>query len=291
MRRTVPARYTRGRRERYGSTVATCGAAGLVVAALLAWSAGAPAAATGQGEDVRIEWLGWSFYRLTSPTGKVILINPWVQGNPDATITLADVERADLILASQGHPDDRGNTVQLAQQTGARVFVPFELGTWMIGQGVPMAQVVRSGPGGRLALDGITVRMVNAVHSSSVPGEGPLYGGLSAGYSITFENGYTVYFDGNSAATQDQALWAEMYKPNVFIFNMNPGREPMDIAMSILLMSTRNLNLQTLIPHHHRVEPMPGQTTVVAVQAAHTELGVDIQILNPQRGQTYSLDE
>lgn len=266
-------------------------AAGLVVAALMFWSAGAPVAATGQTEEVTIEWLGWSFYRLTSPTGKVILINPWVQGNPDATNSLADVGRADLILASQGHPDDQGNTVQLARQTGARVFVPFELGTWMIDQGVPMSQVVRSGQGGRLTLDGITVRMVNAVHGNSVPGTGPLYGGLSAGYVITFENGYTVYFDGNSAATQDQALWAEMYKPNVFIFNMNPGREPIDIAMSVLLMTTRNPNLQTLIPHHHRVEPMPGQTTVTDVQAALAELGIDIPILNPQHGQTYSLGE
>ena len=243
--------------------------------------------AKAQPAEVTVEWLGWSSYRLTSPTGKVILLNPWVQGNPDAVVTLDDITRADLILASQGHPDDQGNTVQIAQKTGARVFVPFELGTWMIDQGVPMAQVVRSGQGGRLNLNGITVRMVNAIHGNSVPSMPPAtpYGGLSAGYIITFENGWTLYFDGNSAATQDMALWAEMYKPNAFIFNMNPGREPIDIAMSVLLMTTRNPNLTTLMPHHHRVAPTPGATTIAEVQAALEAMGINLPITDPVRGQ------
>ena len=264
---------------------------GLVAALTVAVVMGAmtrsqPATAYGQAGEVTVEWLGWSFYRLTSPNGKVILLNPWVQGNPDAAVTLDDITHADLILASQGHPDDMGNTVQIAQQTGARVFVPFELGTWMIGEGVPMAQVTRSGQGGRLRMDGITVRMVNAVHGNSLPSE-PGYGGLSAGFIITFENGWTVYFDGNSAATQDMALWAELYKPDAMIFNMNPGREPMDIAMSTLLMTTRNPNLSTLLPHHHRVTPPPGATTVAEVQAALGSMSLSIPITDPVRSQVY----
>lgn len=233
-----------------------------------------------------VEWLGWSFYRLTSPAGKVILLNPWVQGNPDAAVTMDDIDRADLILASNGHPDDQGNTVQLAQKTGARVFVPFELGTWMIDQGVPMAQVVRSGQGGRLTLDGITVRQVNAVHGNSLPSE-PGYGGVSSGFIITFENGWTVYFDGNSAATQDMALWAELYKPDAMIFNMNPGREPMDAAASVRLMTTRNPNLSTLLPHHHRVTTAAGATSVADVRTALDDMGIAIPITDPVRGQIY----
>ena len=239
-----------------------------------------------QSGEVMVEWLGWSFFRLTSPTGKVLLHNPWVQGNPDAAVTLDDITRADLILASQGHPDDQGNTVQIAQRTGARVFVPFELGTWMIGEGVPMAQVTRSGQGGRLVLDGITVRMVNAIHGNSTP-SAPGYGGLSAGFIITFENGWTLYFDGNSAATQDMALWAELYQPDAMIFNMNPGREPMDIAMSVKLMTTNNPNLGTLLPHHHRVTPPAGATSLAEVRTALDGMGINVPLTDPVRGQVY----
>lgn len=253
----------------------------------LVLTSGSPAGvARAQAGEVTVEWLGWSHYRITSPTGKVILLNPWVQGNPDAAVTLDDITRADLILASQGHPDDMGNTVQLAQRTGARVFVPFELGTWLIDQGVPMAQVARSGQGGRLVLDGITVRMVNAIHGNGTP-SAPGYGGLSGGFVITFENGWTVYFDGNSAATQDMALWAELYKPDAIIFNMNPGREPLDIAMSVRLMTTGNPNLKTLFPHHHRVMSPPGATNIAEVQTALRGLGIDIPVTDPTRGQVY----
>ena len=39
-----------------------------------------------QGE-VKIEWLTWSFFRITSPKGKVILTNPWLS-NPDSQTSL-----------------------------------------------------------------------------------------------------------------------------------------------------------------------------------------------------------
>ena len=241
--------------------------------------------ATGGGE-VMLEFLGWSHFRLTSPTGKVILLNPWIEGNPQAAITMDEITQADLILASQGHPDDMGNAVQLAMKTGAMLFEPFELGTWMIGQGVPEAQVRRGGQGGRFQLDGITVRMVNAVHGSSVSDPNSPTVGLSAGYILTFENGWTVYFDGNSAATQDMALWAGLYQPHAMIFNLNAGREPQDVALAIELMTTNNPNLNTIIPHHYNSSAQGG-ATVADVQAALDARGVALTILEVVPRQVY----
>lgn len=240
------------------------------------------------GGEVALEWLGWSHFRLTSPNGTVVLINPWVEGNPDAAIGLDEVARADLILASQGHPDDLGNAVELAIRTGAVVYEPFELGTWMIAQGVPEDQVRRGGQGGRLQLDGITVRMVNAVHGSSVDDPNLPTVGLSAGFVVTFENGWTVYFDGNSAATQDMALWARLYRPHAMLLNLNPGREPFDAAAAVALSAADNPNLTTVIPHHRRLEPPPGATSVAEVQAALDSQGVAVQILDAERGTVYA---
>lgn len=42
--------------------------------------------AQAQGGPIRVEWLGCSFYRFTSPIGKVILTNPFITGNPDAAV-------------------------------------------------------------------------------------------------------------------------------------------------------------------------------------------------------------
>ena len=249
-----------------------------------------PSPAHAQSGTVSLEWFGWSHFRLTSPNGKVILLNPFIEGNPDAAVSMDDITHADLILAPNGHRDEIGNTVELAQKTGARTWQPFELGTWFIEQGVPQNQVTRNSPGERLLIDGIVVRMVGSVHGSGLPAPTPTspYGGPAAGFVITFENGWTVYFTGSSAATADQALWAELYKPDAMIFHMSNTKEPLDAAMSIRLTMNGNPNLTTLIPHHHRVTPPAGATTVADVRAALDAMGIDIPILDPVRSQVYS---
>ncbi|MBI3007555.1 MAG: hypothetical protein HYY53_04550, partial [candidate division NC10 bacterium] len=64
--------------------------------------------AQAQSGTVKLEWLSWSFFRFTSPNGKVILTNPFMAGNPDAKVTLSDITRADLILVPDGHRDEIG---------------------------------------------------------------------------------------------------------------------------------------------------------------------------------------
>lgn len=272
-----------------GSAV-TAATAGARPGRVSAQDAGTPAAQPASpvaGGTVALEWLGWSHFRLTSPNGTVVLLNPWVEGNPDATIGLDDIDRVDLILASQGHPDDMGNAVELAIRTGAIADEPFELGTWMIAQGVPEDQVRRGGQGGRLQLDGITVRMVNTVHGSSVDDPNLPTVGLSAGFVVTFENGWTVYFDGNSAATQDMALWARLYQPHAMLLNLNPGREPLDAAAAVALTATDNPNPATVSPHHRRLDPPAGATTIDEVQAALEAEGIARSILAAERGTVY----
>ena len=74
--------------------------------------------ALAQSGSVKVEWLGWSAYRFTSPTGKVILTNPFFTGNPDAVVKLEEITKADLILVPDGHGDEIGDTVALAKSTG-----------------------------------------------------------------------------------------------------------------------------------------------------------------------------
>ena len=263
----------------------------LALASLTATLPAGPApAAQAQGGTVNVEWFGWSHFRLTSVNGKIIHLNPFITGNPDAAISLDDITNADLILTTNGHGDEIGQTVQIAQNTGARVVAPFELGTWFMEQGIPQNQVTRSNPGNRVMMDGITVRMVGSVHGSGLPAPTATtpYGGPAAGFVITFENGWTVYFTGSSAATTDQALWGQNYKPDAMIFHMGTGTDPIDVATAIRLTMTDNPNLNTLMPHHHRVDPPAGATTVTDVQTALSSMGISTPITSQVRSQIYS---
>ena len=113
---------------------------------------------------VRMEWLGWSHFRFTSVDGKVILLNPFVN-NPDSIVGVDDIGQVDLILVTNGHGDEIGQAVEIAQKTGARVAGGcFDMGTWFLEMGVPAAQVLRANAGDRILLDGITVRVITGAH-------------------------------------------------------------------------------------------------------------------------------
>lgn len=264
---------------------------GAALAAVLIALVPAATPASAQGGTVALEWFGWSHFRMTSVNGKVILLNPFLT-NPDSTMSLDDLASADLILPADGHGDEIGQTFEIAQKTGARIFAPFELGTHFMARGIPTAQVIRSNPGSQMVMDGIKIRMVNSVHGSGLAlQDGAMsqgYSGPAAGFYVTFENNWTVYFTGSSAATQDQALWAANYKPDAMIFHMNAGTDPVDVATAIRLTMTDNPNLKTLIPHHHRVQVTAGGTTIADVQGALTSMGINIPITEPVRSQVYT---
>lgn len=250
-------------------------------------------AASAQGSMVQVEWLGWSFFRFTSPNGKVILTNPYITGNADAAASVDDVTRADLILVADGHGDEVGDTLAIAQRTGALVHGPSRVVRWLVSEGLPEAQARFGNQGERLTLDGITVRQVWSVHDNSLQRPTPTltYGGPASGFYITFENGWTVYFSGSSAATADQGIWGQIYKPDAMIFHMSVTKEPLDAAASIKLTAADNPNLRTLMPHHHRVTPPAGATSVDDIQAGLANMGVDIPITNQVRSQVYQFSK
>ena len=82
-----------------------------VVAAILA---GWPMAAPAQTGAVKMEWLSWSIFRFTSPTGKVIVTNPFVT-NPDSPVKVPDFPKVDVILVADGHGDEVGSTDEIGR--------------------------------------------------------------------------------------------------------------------------------------------------------------------------------
>ena len=252
------------------------------------------AAPASQGSGITVEYLGWSHYRLTSPTGKVVVTNPFING-PDSAITLdeAIARGADLILPADAHPDDQGQTVELAKGTGARVVTPdFFMGAWLAEMGVPRAQLTFTSPGDVYRSEGITVHVLGSIHGSNPPSpsETVYYGGAAGSFMITFENGYTLYFSGSSAATMDMMAWADLYKPDAAIVHQGAAHEPRDAALVVKYMTNNNPNLKTVFPHHHRLQPQPGGLFRPAdLRTAIQEAGVNINFIDPNPGQPYTL--
>ncbi len=246
--------------------------------------------------DVQVVFLGNMGFKFTTPGGKIILTDPWLQNNPDAPFGIEEVDRADLILVSGAHFDNRGDTVEIAKRTGATVIATAELATWIVSQGVDANQVFAMMQGGLYRGDDISVKVVQAVHTAGIaipgqPTEG--YGGASIGFVITFENGLRLYFSGDTGLFGDMALIGSLYKPHVAILS-TAGRfmmEPEDGALATKFLRTLNPHLKTIIPAHHPINfQVPGMTgNPQKVREEVRKLGLPVTVLDLVPGETHTL--
>ena len=282
-----------------GATGAT-GPAGPAGPALPASDTGAssPSVQPGQSNqaegEVKFEWLTWSFYRITTPGGKVILTNPWYS-NPDSSIGLDDIPEADIILVPAGHPDEVGNALEIAAKTGATVVASHELVNlvWKdenAGFGAPVTfdgitiETESVQPGTTVAIDGITIRAVTALHGNWNTG------GPAMGFFITLENGYTIYHSGSTDFTLDMKLWGELFKPDSAILYLASGQNPRDVAIMAQMLSENNPNLKTVLPQHHRLDPPEGRSPA-DLGKAMADLGLKAELIDPQPGVVYTLSK
>jgi L-ascorbate metabolism protein UlaG (beta-lactamase superfamily) len=251
--------------------------------AIVAWSA----AALAQQKPVTLEYFSWSIFRLTAPSGEVILTNPFV-ANPDSPVKVADFPKVDAIVVADGHRDEVGSTDEIALATGAKIITSFEMfNVWFEPRKVPLEQVLRSGPGDTNKIGSVKIRNVTSVHGSGTAEKTD--GGQAMGFFITFDNGLTVYFAGSTDTTLDMTLWGKQFKPDVAILCLSNGREPQDLVEQARLLRTDNLNLKTVIPHHWRLQPPPGAHTPEDVAAAFKTSGMPVTVIKPEFKKVYEL--
>src|SRR5690348_5181090 len=115
---------------------------------------------------VQITWLGHAAFRVRSG-GKVFYLDPLLTGNPLCPEAEKTPQACDAILLTHGHADHVGDTVALAQRTGAQVVAIVELGNFVASQGVAKDKIVAANKGGTFPVAGAQVTMVHADHSSS----------------------------------------------------------------------------------------------------------------------------
>jgi L-ascorbate metabolism protein UlaG (beta-lactamase superfamily) len=165
-------------------------------------------------QSLAITWLGHATFLLKSPGGKRIVLDPWVTGNPSSPESAKKLGQLDLMLITHGHSDHTGDAVSIGRSSGARVVAPYEVSVWLQQKG--LKSVTGMNPGGTLKALGLQVTMVPAMHSSSIEEDGRIIDlGVAAGYVITFEDGLTIYFSGDTSIFGDMRLIGEMYSPSI----------------------------------------------------------------------------
>lgn len=202
------------------------------------------------GRGVRVTFYGHAAFKL-SGAGVTVLIDPWLS-NPLLDTPVSQVGKVDYILVTHGHADHVGNTVEIAQATGAQVVVIHELSMLLAKQGV--AQVVGMNKGGTFKTDGLEITMTQAVHSSTTEDEGRMVpAGDPGGFVIKFPNGFVAYHAGDTAVFKDMELIRELYHPELVMLPIGSHyvMNPKEAALAC-----RMLQPHFVIPMHYGTFPV-----------------------------------
>ena len=208
---------------------------------------GAPALA--QSGKAELLWLGQSAFRLTTPGGKVIVIDPWLRTNPATPAEykeLGKLGKVDLILVTHGHFDHIADAPALAVLNKARLYAPGDLNQTLTVLGVlPAEQLPRMNKGGTVApfadAPGIRITEVRADHSSVYVWKNPVtgkdethVGGEPVGFIIELENGFRIWHMGDTGLFSDMMFIADYYKPDLVLLPIggNFTMDPKDAAFA-----------------------------------------------------------
>jgi L-ascorbate metabolism protein UlaG (beta-lactamase superfamily) len=162
----------------------------------------------GTSMPTRVQWLGHAAL-LIEDSGRTILIDPFLTGNPNAAVT-ADKVTADLVLVSHGHGDHVGDAISIARRTNAIVATNYEIAGWLQQptQGLASARVHGLQHGGSFVFDGvIRIKLTVAFHGSVLPDGSN--GGNPCGFLLTFPDGIKIYDAADTALFSDMTLIGE----------------------------------------------------------------------------------
>src|SRR5688572_28460860 len=146
---------------------------------------------------MQITWYGHSAFRLDFG-GKAVLIDPFFTGNPSfESDRAAAIKGVTHIVLTQGHGDHVGDAVAISKETGAPVTTNYDLCMWLAGKGLEKFNPMNTG--GTTDVDGFTVSLVRAEHSSGDTQDGhTVYLGNPNGVIITAPGEPTIYHLGDT---------------------------------------------------------------------------------------------
>lgn len=198
---------------------------------------------------MKINYQGHSAVYIETRAGHKILMDPFLSGNPNATLDPDTVE-VDYIILTHGHDDHVGDTVSIAKRTGAKIIAPVELAEYLEQEGL---EAHGMNLGGDFQFPFGKVKYVQAFHSSATMKDGVnIYLGPAAGVLLTADD-KTVYHLGDTALFGDMKLIGELHNIDLALvpIGSNFTMGPDDAAVA-----THMIKPKLAIPIHYNTFPV-----------------------------------
>ena len=234
------------------SSVGTTLIAGLLLVFNFGAKAQAPTTNSAQGKT-EVLWLSQAAFRIKSPNGKMILIDPWITGGPKTPPMykndLAAIGPIDVLLVTHAHVDHLGDAPAIAKMFNTKLYGPADMVTPLNTLGILPADLGHrfNKTGSVTPAPGIKVTAVQAEHSSLLVWKNPATDKLEShpagepmGYIIELENGFKIWHMGDTGLFSDMKFISEHYKPDLVLIPIggNFTMAPEDAAYACLLYTS-----------------------------------------------------
>lgn len=189
---------------------------------------------------MKITWIGHSALKLQG--SKTVFIDPFLSGNPVASMSLDNVSQADVVVVTHDHGDHLGDAHAICTKTGATLVSIYEIAEAAAQQGIKAEGM---NVGGTITVDGVAVSLVPAIHTAGL-------GGTATGTVVEMD-GKKVYHAGDTGLTMEMQLIGEMYQPDIgFLpidgrFNMTPRLAAKGVEL---------LKIPKVVPVHYNTFPL-----------------------------------
>lgn len=209
--------------------------------------------------------------------GKKLLFDPFITPNPAAKDIDIDSLKPDYILVSHGHGDHVADLLAIQKSSGAVIICIAEIANWLGTHGVNNAHGMNIGGG--FNFDFGRVKMVNAIHSSTLPDGSP--GGNPAGFVI-YTGGKTLYYAGDTALTYDMKLLADENLDWAYL----PIGDNYTMGVDDAIKASSFINCKNVIGMHYDTFPV---IKINKEEAAEKFIKAGINIKLPEIGESIEL--
>ncbi len=188
---------------------------------------------------MEIIYYGHSAFLLKG--SKLVFIDPFFSNNPSATLSMKDVNEADVVIVTHDHGDHMGDAFDICKKTGAVFVSQHELAVMAQEKGLKAEGM---NIGGTIPVGDISIHMTHALHSTET--------GHPTGVIVTM-NGHTIYHAGDTGLFSDMKLIGEMYTPEVALLPIG-DRYTMGIGEAV--KAVEFIKPAYVIPMHYGTFPI-----------------------------------
>lgn len=195
---------------------------------------------------MKLRYFSHSAFQITTDSGKVILIDPFLDGNPTSPVKSDDVT-ADVIILTHGHGDHIGDAFKIAKRCDSQFICVNELGNYCIKNGFKSHNMHI---GGGYNFDFGRVKFTIAHHGSMTPDE--YYAGEPSGVILTI-GGKVIYHTGDTGLFYDMKLIGELNKIDYMLL---PIGDNFTMGIDDAVKAVEFVNPKTAIPIHYNTFPV-----------------------------------